>query len=951
MADFGLLLEAERRGILPPEKQSLLAEARKRGLVPGAPAAASTAAAPEVPQPKLFDETLGRFAPSVGPAARMLVNAPGAAIRVVGNILSAVTHPWDTGGALVAGAEGALYKALPKGLIDVLASPERQQYVANVANSMGGHFAERYGSSDAITKTLEEDPAGAAMDISGLLGAGGGAARLAGAAGTADVLGGAAAATDPIAATLRAGGKVLTSTPVRAAAQGARNVGHAASGYLTAPVRSDTGIAGNALFEALGGDIGGGINALQKTRNMPTTPGYTPTMAERFAEGGVRNPTVAALQQRLPQNEVINRMVSGGEDVNLKAMQDQLARVNAQIQQQRTVLTPAALMDLQGMSQSLNAQIDAARTAGVTAGERVAARVPSTPLQAPGEVITEQAGKLKEEFKKTRVEPEYKAAISSAGNTQTPVSDVIAAAEDALGSLRVKVAGELGPSDTLKALTKLQSRATPEIPGSPAIYGETGLPIKAAVPATPGTPPTASLAELNDLRAAINKDIAAAKQSSDAGAATRAYNLQKLHGAIDEAVFGSKAFTDETKALYGKALETYRSEYAPRFKTGQTTRLFGQSGLGEQKLLPEDVVTKFLAKPTNAQQFVTTFGQDATASNAMAEGIATLYRRKLEKGGAAAGDEFLKANQSQLDILQKAGVNVRAQLQSVGRDMAQVEKGMTALEAKARLLKHTDAEALVTSMLKSPVRMEEGLMRLPAEGRAALVKEVLDRAGRQIDAGEPAAALDYLKTNERTIKAALKAKSPGTVNYVYQQAVDVAEAAVESAKVAKELPKAGDLSKVAVKLTQTYTPQQLTDLQLVAKDLARRNDVEVLAGRGTRAAAPSPGALATEGATTGPASLSVPISAAKEILKQLGKGVNKKAAAQLAHWMYKDPDAAIAALETVIANRASKAGKQVRNVELAKGARQVVTSPLAKIATSLNNAMASSNQNMMSEQQ
>src|SRR3546814_4426886 len=36
MADkIALLLEAERRGILPPEKVALLAEARKRGLVPG----------------------------------------------------------------------------------------------------------------------------------------------------------------------------------------------------------------------------------------------------------------------------------------------------------------------------------------------------------------------------------------------------------------------------------------------------------------------------------------------------------------------------------------------------------------------------------------------------------------------------------------------------------------------------------------------------------------------------------------------------------------------------------------------------------------------------------------------------------------------------------------------------------------------------------------------------
>lgn len=41
MADkIALLLEAERRGILPPEKVALLAEARKRGLVPGGQALA-----------------------------------------------------------------------------------------------------------------------------------------------------------------------------------------------------------------------------------------------------------------------------------------------------------------------------------------------------------------------------------------------------------------------------------------------------------------------------------------------------------------------------------------------------------------------------------------------------------------------------------------------------------------------------------------------------------------------------------------------------------------------------------------------------------------------------------------------------------------------------------------------------------------------------------------------
>lgn len=43
--DLELLLEAERRGILPPDKAELLAEARRRGLVPGGEAKQDTAAA------------------------------------------------------------------------------------------------------------------------------------------------------------------------------------------------------------------------------------------------------------------------------------------------------------------------------------------------------------------------------------------------------------------------------------------------------------------------------------------------------------------------------------------------------------------------------------------------------------------------------------------------------------------------------------------------------------------------------------------------------------------------------------------------------------------------------------------------------------------------------------------------------------------------------------------
>jgi hypothetical protein len=55
MANFDLYLEAERRGILPPDKAALLNEARSRGLVPGAPGLPQD----QMPEPRM---TLGQQA-------------------------------------------------------------------------------------------------------------------------------------------------------------------------------------------------------------------------------------------------------------------------------------------------------------------------------------------------------------------------------------------------------------------------------------------------------------------------------------------------------------------------------------------------------------------------------------------------------------------------------------------------------------------------------------------------------------------------------------------------------------------------------------------------------------------------------------------------------------------------------------------------------------------------
>lgn len=80
MANLDLYLEAERRGILPPDKAAILNEARSRGLVPGleAPAAAPALPQDQMPAPRMTEGQ--RFLRMVRPTAEMLGTAGGAAL-------------------------------------------------------------------------------------------------------------------------------------------------------------------------------------------------------------------------------------------------------------------------------------------------------------------------------------------------------------------------------------------------------------------------------------------------------------------------------------------------------------------------------------------------------------------------------------------------------------------------------------------------------------------------------------------------------------------------------------------------------------------------------------------------------------------------------------------------------------------------------------------------------
>ena len=92
---LNLLLEAERRGILPPEKLELLAEARKRGLVPSDTSEPSQELGPPaagVPEPSqaLESPAVARFFKNI---VQSFDPRP---------IVQAVTSPIDTGKGMIA---------------------------------------------------------------------------------------------------------------------------------------------------------------------------------------------------------------------------------------------------------------------------------------------------------------------------------------------------------------------------------------------------------------------------------------------------------------------------------------------------------------------------------------------------------------------------------------------------------------------------------------------------------------------------------------------------------------------------------------------------------------------------------------------------------------------------------------------------------------------------------
>ena len=332
-----------------------------------------------------------------------------------------------------------------------------------------------------------------------------------------------------------------------------------------------------------------------------------------------------------------------------------------------------------------------------------------------GTALLAAARAEQEAVKKGVIEPAYTAAYKAAGNTKIDASGVVTAAENILERKLSDFAPETAPN-TVRKLLALKPRGEPAAP-----LGKGKVSSKITKPASePAGSAEATLEQLDDIRKAINADIQAAKTSMSPSSDMTLRNLYKLHASIDDAIGKSTNLSDEAKTLYAKAIENYRTEYVPRFKTGMNANLFKQTSLNEPKLMADDVVGKYFQPrgEREAEQFLTMFGKNPEALKVTKAGIEDLYRQKVVDAATGRVNmtkhaAFMKDYARPIALLDDAGMGLRKGFDAIGADAARLARIQELIDKTGNKLRPPLPPG--SNALAVEKRIQEITKNLPAE--------------------------------------------------------------------------------------------------------------------------------------------------------------------------------------------------------------------------------------------
>lgn len=860
------------------------------------------------------------FTPLASVPGQTIANLPASAAKFAGDIYTVVTSPVETAkgladlaaGAFRAGAKQVLPSAVFN-FIDQLDNPETTQRISATANAVGGKLAEDYGSYEAIKRKVATDPVGFAGDMSMLL-TGGGLAAARVAPTTANAMMRAGAAIDPLNAALRVG--VGSANAMRTATQQARAVAAVVPDALKSTFDPNT-----VILNRLGQDPAAMAAALRATQDLPVTPGApAPTLSERLIEGRAPSAQVAALERGMASSPEVAQELLLRQRQQAAAIQEQLARVENQIRTQAAALTPDELGNLKQVRDSLLRSLAEQQKSLVGAGQAVAEGLPTVRQAEVGGAIQEQARAGLKELKQTEIRPAFEKAFAAAPGPSIDLSGALGTARELIGDIGTLV-DPSRVSSGVRNLLRVEPKPSGELPP---------------------LPPIVSLEDFQSIRSSLLKQSRAVREADP----VRAMNIDRVVREMDDA-FESSSIPQAARTQYETARGLVSEVQVPRYGTGETAMALGKGPRNMPKRLPSQQVEGFLKTEESAAQFARTFKDDPAAVQSMQQGVLDLYRQDVVNPVTGLVDPrkaaaFEAKYARQLDTLEASGLSVKGTLGQVRQDATKAQTALDALAAETKKFKGAkDAAGVVDLALKSPMDMQFVRDRLSPAAREALGGELISRATSAIDKGDPAAALKYLKQNEKALKAGLGKKGAQT----YDELVRVANLQEEFAKVSAQAPKTEIVTPVT--LARDYTPAELTDLQVVVNDLKRMRQVEEL-GTPPDVAAKR---LGTEGAESigarpqdWPAFFSPMYTSFKNVAKKALERLDKKSVAAFMDLAVRDPDKLIPMLEAAAAKKTAAAARvPPKRLE----APTVLGAPIAAAGALQNRMTEQENRNAM----
>lgn len=183
-------------------------------------------------------------------ATKAVKNLPSSTAKMVGDIVSAISSPLQTGKAILDVGAGTLQNILPESLVKAIGEDKPSRQAASQVAQM---YVDKYGSAESAKRAIATDPASVMADISTILT--GGSMAAAKAPQVASTLSKAATAVDPLA---------LTARGATAAVKGAGGVAEKVLGVTT-------GVGTEPITQAFKAGVEGGQRGQQFSQNLRGT--------------------------------------------------------------------------------------------------------------------------------------------------------------------------------------------------------------------------------------------------------------------------------------------------------------------------------------------------------------------------------------------------------------------------------------------------------------------------------------------------------------------------------------------------------------------------------------------------------------------------------------------------------------------------------------------------------